>query len=78
MPKEETFQDLSLNLPSGKQELWRRLYTELRANSDSGQPELNFTANPALRTALEHIVRSLAGEVSKRNVSGAGPTLEIT
>src|SRR3982751_839717 len=46
------------------------LYTELRANSDSGQPELNFTVNPALGTALEHIVRSLAGEVSKRNVAG--------
>ena len=30
MPKEETFQDLSLNAPSGKQELWRWLYTELR------------------------------------------------
>src|ERR1700733_6054932 len=31
MPKEETFQDLSLNPPSGKQDLWRWLYTELRA-----------------------------------------------
>jgi GntR family transcriptional regulator/MocR family aminotransferase len=30
MAKEETFQDLSLNLPSGKEELWRWLYTELR------------------------------------------------
>src|SRR6478736_3823040 len=30
MPKEETFQDLSLNPPSGKQDLWRWLYTELR------------------------------------------------
>src|ERR1700733_8794261 len=30
MPKEETFQDLSLNPPSGNQELWRWLYTELR------------------------------------------------
>ena len=30
MSKEETFQDLSLNLPSGKQELWRWLYAELR------------------------------------------------
>src|ERR1700710_2368348 len=30
MSKEETFQDLSLNLPSGKQDLWRWLYTELR------------------------------------------------
>src|SRR5664279_3682593 len=30
MSKEETFQDLSLNLPCRKQELWRWLYTELR------------------------------------------------
>jgi len=30
MPKEETFQDLSLNPPSGKHDLWRWLYTELR------------------------------------------------
>src|ERR1700748_2571683 len=30
MPKEETFQDLSLNPHSGKQDLWRWLYTELR------------------------------------------------
>jgi DNA-binding transcriptional MocR family regulator len=31
MPKEGTFQDLSLGSPSGKQDLWRWLYTELRA-----------------------------------------------
>src|SRR3954449_12536503 len=31
MPKAETFQDLSINLPSGKQDLWRWLYTELRS-----------------------------------------------
>jgi GntR family transcriptional regulator/MocR family aminotransferase len=30
MSKEEIFQDLSLNPPSGKRELWRWLYTELR------------------------------------------------
>ena len=30
MPKEETFQDFSLSPPSGKQDLWRWLYTELR------------------------------------------------
>src|SRR3954468_15226426 len=30
MPKAETFQDLSLNPPSGKHDLWRWLYTELR------------------------------------------------
>jgi GntR family transcriptional regulator/MocR family aminotransferase len=31
MSKEETFQDLSLNPPSGKHDRWRWLYTELRA-----------------------------------------------
>ena len=31
MSKEETFQDLSINPPSGRQDLWRWLYTELRA-----------------------------------------------
>jgi GntR family transcriptional regulator/MocR family aminotransferase len=31
MSKEETFQDLSLDPPSGKQDLWRWLYTELRS-----------------------------------------------
>jgi hypothetical protein len=30
MSKEETFQDLSLSPPSGRQALWRRLYLELR------------------------------------------------
>jgi GntR family transcriptional regulator/MocR family aminotransferase len=30
MSKEETFQDLSLGSPSGEQDLWRWLYTELR------------------------------------------------
>jgi GntR family transcriptional regulator/MocR family aminotransferase len=30
MSKEETFQDLSLNPPSGRQDRWRWLYTELR------------------------------------------------
>src|ERR1700755_2385855 len=30
MPKEETFQDLSLIPPAGTQELWRWLYMELR------------------------------------------------
>src|ERR1700760_3622243 len=31
MPKEQAFQDLSLNPPSGGQDLWRWIYTELRA-----------------------------------------------
>lgn len=31
MPKQESFQDLSLHAPSGKQDRWRWLYTELRS-----------------------------------------------
>ena len=54
------------------------LFPELRVNSDSGNPHANFEKNPKLRDALEHITRVLAGEVSKRNLSGPGPELKIT
>ena len=54
------------------------MFTELRINSDSGNPTANFEANPQLRTALDHVVTHLAGEVSKRNLSGAAPTLNIS
>jgi ATP-binding protein involved in chromosome partitioning len=52
------------------------LYTELRVNSDAGKPLENFSANPALRSALETIVGHLAGEVSKRNLQ-ARPELTV-
>ncbi|HSZ58710.1 MAG TPA: Mrp/NBP35 family ATP-binding protein [Tepidisphaeraceae bacterium] len=54
------------------------MFTELRVNSDHGQPEWNFTTNPRLRDALESVVRHLAGEVSKRNLQSAGPTLTVS
>jgi ATP-binding protein involved in chromosome partitioning len=54
------------------------LYTELRVNSDSGNPNANFEHTPELRKALETIVGALAAEVSKRNLSDAGPELVIT
>ena len=54
------------------------MFTELRINSDHGKPEWNFTVNPKLRDALERVVRNLAGEVSKRNMLGAGPELTIS
>jgi hypothetical protein len=54
------------------------MFTELRINSDAGDPTANFTGNPKLRAALEQVVTHLAGEVSKRNLGGAGPTLNIT
>ena len=54
------------------------MYTELRVNSDQGNPTANFEANPKLRDSLEQIVKRLAGEVSKRNLAGSGPQLNIT
>jgi ATP-binding protein involved in chromosome partitioning len=54
------------------------MYIELRQNSDAGTPIKNFEATPGLRDALETVARNLAGEVSKRNLSGGGPTLNIT
>jgi ATP-binding protein involved in chromosome partitioning len=54
------------------------MFTELRVNSDAGNPVANFTGQPLLREALEHIVQNLAGEVSKRNMQPAGPELTIS
>jgi ATP-binding protein involved in chromosome partitioning len=54
------------------------LFTELRVNSDSGQPEKNFDDNPRLRDALQSIVRNLAGQVSVRNMRPSGPVLNVT
>jgi ATP-binding protein involved in chromosome partitioning len=54
------------------------MYTDLRINSDSGNPHANFDKNPQLREALEAIVGKLAGEVSKRNAGTQGPTLTIS
>src|SRR4051812_24670266 len=53
------------------------MFTELRVNSDAGTPHRNFEGTPKLREALESIVGHLAGEVSKRNVGTAAPTLTI-
>jgi ATP-binding protein involved in chromosome partitioning len=54
------------------------LYPELRSNSDAGNPSANYTSNPALSGALQHLVRGLAGEISKRNAAEQGPQLEIS
>jgi ATP-binding protein involved in chromosome partitioning len=54
------------------------MYPELRVNSDRGTPEENFTGNPKLKSALEQIVSALAGQVSVRNLSTKGPTLNIS
>lgn len=54
------------------------LVPELRVNSDAGNPTANFETNPVLKEALETIVTHLAGEVSKRNLSPSGPSLNIS
>ena len=54
------------------------MFTELRVNSDAGTPQKNYEGSPKLKASLEHIVTTLAGEVSKRNLSPAAPELTIT
>jgi ATP-binding protein involved in chromosome partitioning len=54
------------------------MFTELRVNSDAGNPTANFEGNAKLRESIEAIVKRLAGEVSKRNLTAAGPTLNIS
>jgi ATP-binding protein involved in chromosome partitioning len=53
------------------------LYTELRINSDAGDPIKNFTANPKLAEALNTIIQNLAGQVSLRNLRAPTPELNI-
>ena len=54
------------------------MFTELRVNSDAGNPTANFEGNPRLRESLERLVQNLAGEISKRNMAPAGPELTIS
>jgi ATP-binding protein involved in chromosome partitioning len=55
------------------------MFTELRVNSDAGDPTANFEGpNAKLREALEQLVQNLAGAVSKRNMAPAGPELTIS
>jgi ATP-binding protein involved in chromosome partitioning len=54
------------------------MFTELRVNSDAGNPTKNFEGHPKLREAIETAVKHFAGEVSKRNLGAPAPTLNIT
>jgi ATP-binding protein involved in chromosome partitioning len=55
------------------------MFTELRVNSDAGNPHANFEGDPKLRDSLMAVVQNLAGQVSLRNLRGAGgPELTIT
>ena len=54
------------------------MFTELRVNSDAGNPTANFAGPAKLRESLEHVVTNLAGQVSIRNLQPAAPVLNIT
>jgi ATP-binding protein involved in chromosome partitioning len=54
------------------------IYTELRVNSDAGQPIKNFEGNPGLTESLTRIVQNLAGQISLRNLRDSGPELKIS
>jgi ATP-binding protein involved in chromosome partitioning len=54
------------------------MFTELRVNSDSGNPVANFTSNPRLAQSLEHMARNLAGQVSVHNLQAPVPELSVT
>ncbi len=54
------------------------MFTELRVNSDAGTPGKNFEGSLKLKESLEHIVTTLAGEISKRNMAPAAAELTIT
>jgi len=54
------------------------MFTELRVNSDSGKPHTNFEGHPKLKASLEHVVTTLAGQISLRNLSSAAPELNIS
>jgi ATP-binding protein involved in chromosome partitioning len=54
------------------------MFTELRQNSDAGTPEKNFEGTPALREALEAVVRNLIAQVTARTLSDVVPTLTVS
>lgn len=54
------------------------MFTSLRVNSDSGNPTANFEGDPQLAAALMGIVKTLAGQVSLRNLTVPTPTLNIS
>jgi len=54
------------------------MFTELRVNSDSGDPHKNFQGDPALSAALTNVVQTLAGRISQRNLQSKGPELNIS
>jgi ATP-binding protein involved in chromosome partitioning len=53
------------------------LYTELRVNSDAGNPTKNFSGNPKLAEALDTIVQNLIRQIHVRETSSPTPELNI-
>jgi ATP-binding protein involved in chromosome partitioning len=53
------------------------MFTQLRQNSDAGTPLKNYTDLPALREALEQIVKNLVAQVQSQPAQSAGPTLTV-
>jgi ATP-binding protein involved in chromosome partitioning len=54
------------------------LYTELRVNSDAGDPTKNFTSNPDLARDLSQITQNLVSQVELGNAQSPIPQLNIT
>jgi ATP-binding protein involved in chromosome partitioning len=54
------------------------MFTELRVNSDSGNPIANFTGPARLAQSLEQLARALAGQVSIHNLQTAEPELSVS
>jgi ATP-binding protein involved in chromosome partitioning len=53
------------------------MFTEVRVNSDSGNPTANFQGDPRLRDALQAIAVNLKNEIARRTAGPAGPKLTI-
>jgi ATP-binding protein involved in chromosome partitioning len=53
------------------------LFTELRVNSDAGEPGKNFEGSPLLRDSLLGIVKALIVQVAMRNAQSSGPELTV-
>jgi ATP-binding protein involved in chromosome partitioning len=54
------------------------MFTALRVNSDSGNPTANYEGEPKLSDALLAIIKTLAGQVTLRNMTMPTPTLNVS
>jgi ATP-binding protein involved in chromosome partitioning len=53
------------------------MFTELRVNSDSGQPTKNFEGHPLLRESLEKLVDALVARIRFQNSQKSAPDIEV-